>query len=114
MSQTSLVRRKISLSAPVSNEQIQKCITSMRENEAIQNVEYGRSSNTLSIEYDQLLTNYSTLLAHLSELDIAYKESLTFKLRKNWYDYLDANTRENALAPPASCCNKPPKKTNLK
>ncbi len=86
----------------------------MRENETIHNVEHDRSSNTLSIEYDQLLTNYSTLLTSLSELDIAYKKSLALKLEKNWYDYLDANTRENALAPPASCYNKPPKKTNLK
>lgn len=110
MKHSILVMRNIALSFIGSKEPINGSITLIKENSGINKVNYNSSDNSLSIEYDQLLINYSGLLALLSELDVNYKKGFGFKLRKNWYDYLDTTVRENAAAPPPACCNKPPKR----
>jgi hypothetical protein len=96
MTQSNLVRRKISLPDTVSIELIERCIFVMSDNPAIHKVKYNQAGNFLSVEYDQLQTNYSSLLAILSKLGITYSKDFSFKFRKGWYDYLDDNTRESA------------------
>jgi hypothetical protein len=110
MSQLSFVKRKIPLSDNLSSERINICIALFMEHEAIQNTKFDSSRNSLLIEYNQILISYSSLLAILYEQHISYKKSFGFNIRKTWYDYLDENTRENALAPSPACCNKPPKR----
>ena len=110
MTQSILVRRKIALSFIGSNEPISRSISLLADNPAISKVDYDSTDKSISIEYDQLLINYTDLLAILSKLDTSYKKGFGFKLRTNWYDYLDTTARENASAPPPACCNKPPKR----
>ena len=110
MTHSIFVKRKIALSFIGSNEPIKKNMSLLRDNPAINKVSYNSSDKSISIEYDQLLINYTGLLAILSDLGVSFKKRFGFKLCSNWYDYLDTTARENALAPPPVCCNKTPKR----
>ena len=104
------MQRKIALSYTGSKEPVSKNIPLITDNPAIKKVDYDNTAENLLIEYDQLLLNYTGLLAILSGLGVSYKKGLIFNIHTSWYDYLDTTARENASAPPPACCNKPPKR----
>ena len=110
MKHSILVQRKIAISFIGSNKPVNKNIDLIRDNPAIKKVDYDSTAENLLIEYDQLVLNFTGLLAILSELGINYKKGFVLNCRSSWYDYLDTTARENASAPPPACCNKPPKR----
>ena len=110
MKHSILVRRKFALPFTGSKELKSRNISLIADNPVISKVEFDSTEKSISIEYDQLLTNYTGLLTILSGLGVNYKKGFGFKLRASWYDYLDTTARENASAPPPVCCNKPPKR----
>lgn len=109
MKHSIFVKRKVALSFIGSKEPISKSISLIRNNPQIKKVDYAGADKSLLIEYDQLLLNFTGLLAILSGLGVSYKKGFIFNCRTSWYDYLDTTARENASAPPPACCNKPPK-----
>ena len=109
MTASSFIKRKIPVSVTASDETIVQSLAAVIDHPAIRNVDFDRKRSVIVAEYNQLLIHYSGLLTLLSNHSINTRHSFGFSLRKSWYDYLDINTRENALAPPPACCNKPPK-----
>jgi hypothetical protein len=76
----------------------------------IENVSYDNNEDILSVEYDHLKISYSQIENILSDQQIKRTKGIRQRLLSIWYDYLDTTARDNALAPPAACCNKPPRR----
>ena len=90
---------------------IQHNISTLMSNvPAITSIIIDDSKAYLMIEYDQILFSFSDVLNTLSEYRIYPKQGIFFNWRSSWFDYLDATAQENESAPPAACCNKPPKR----
>jgi hypothetical protein len=73
-------------------------------------VNFDSHKRQLQIEYDLLINSYSKFNDLLIVNNIYGKGDIKFKLQSIWYDYLDTTARDNAQAPPAACCNKPPRR----
>jgi hypothetical protein len=62
------------------------------------------------VTYDQQVYVYSGVLNRFSEAGIMLKKGLFPGLKTFVLDHLDSVARDNANAPPPSCCSKPPRK----
>ncbi len=60
--------------------------------------------------YDVTGSDYQGLERALEEVGFPPLDNWWARLRSNWYQNLDINGRENANAPAAPCCNKPPRR----
>ena len=106
----SMVTRNIYLRMSSSDATMNRLMSLVEETPSIKEAAYDSEDHKISIEYDQLLINFTGLLSILSAQGMNYKKGFGFKTRASWYDYLDTTARENASAPPPACCNKPPKR----
>lgn len=86
-------------------------IALLSQREGVKSVKPGKKGNTLMLEYDQYHCDYQSLQNALIEQGIAMPASLVARLHSFWLGYIDQTARENAAAPPAACCNKPPRKS---
>ena len=72
-------------------------------------VEAELTGKTLRVVYDQQCCSYMDVLDRLSGAGIRIRKGLLFGLKAHWLSYLDSAARQNASAPPPSCCGKPPR-----
>lgn len=72
-------------------------------------VEAEVTGQTLRVIYDQQCCSFMDVLNRLSEVGFKIKKGFLFGLKAHWLSYLDSAARENAAAPPPSCCGKPPR-----
>lgn len=68
------------------------------------------NSEQLEVTYDQQVYKFSDIVIRLSDSGYEIEKGILFGLKSAWLDYLDRVARENASAPPPSCCNKPPRR----
>ena len=107
MAKAQYVARKILL--PTQDNPATAC-SILQQLDAVKSVRELAKNTAIEVEYDQCQTSYASLLALLNEQGVEVKGGWMSKLRAQWYDYIDTTARENAAAPPAACCNKPPRK----
>lgn len=110
MSSSIYTTRNIPLSSGYIIENIKEVIAWLEQMPAIKKADYEASKNRIIVEYDLLNISYKQLLSILVEKGIGIKKSFTFSLLSSWLNYIDKTAEENANAPPASCCNRPPKR----
>ena len=61
------------------------------------------------ITYDASQINYCNFIDILIKKDVHPVNNWWNRLKSSWYQFTDENAKENANAPPAPCCNKPPR-----
>lgn len=110
MNKSLLKKRNIPVSPNLTTEQIDEALVLLRKGTGVVKVVFDNQKPCISIEYDLLTNNYMELENLLIKQGIYQKDSIKLKLIAIWYDYLDTTARDNFLAPPASCCNKPPRR----
>ncbi len=61
------------------------------------------------VRYDASQSSYQDILQVLRSAGLSPADGWWDRMKGGWYQYTDENARENAKAPPPSCCNKPPR-----
>ncbi len=108
MNKSVLIKQKIPISPGCKQLQIKTVSGVLEATSGIENVLFNNNENILSVEYGPLNIGYSQIENILSGQQINRANGIRQRLLSIWYDYLDTTVRDNALAPPAACCNKPP------
>lgn len=107
MNKSLLKKRNIPVAPNCSTEQLDEAFVFLRKVPGVVKMVFDNQKRCISIEYDLLTCNYLVLENLLIKQSVYPKNSIKLKLLSIWYDYLDTTSRDNILAPPASCCNKP-------
>jgi hypothetical protein len=110
MNKSILSKRKIAVSSNCRQLQVEKASGILEATSGIENVLFDTIENNLSVEYNPVKIIYSDIEKILYDLQINRTHGFKQGLLLIWYDYLDTTARDNALAPPAACCNKPPRR----
>ncbi len=59
--------------------------------------------------YNVTKTDYLTVLGALEDCGFPSVNSWLSRRKRDWYEFTETNAKDNSKAPPAACCNKPPK-----
>ena len=59
--------------------------------------------------YDVTKTGYEMVIRTLDECGFSISNNWWSRSKMGWFRFTESNARENAKAPPPTCCNKPPK-----
>ena len=108
MNKTALTERYIPVLPGCPTEQIELALVNLRKIPGVVKAMYDSQERRISIEYDLLINSYINFEKMLIEQGVFQRNSIRLKLLSIWYDYLDTTARDDFLAPPAPCCNKPP------
>ena len=111
MSKSVLKIRKIPILSSYNSSQIKASLGLLDNITGIVITSYDSRSNSILFEYDLLKITYSSIVDILIEQKMCQSTGIRNKLLTIWFDYLDTTARDNALAPPAACCNKSPRRT---
>jgi hypothetical protein len=110
MDKSILSKRKIPVSPGCRQLQDRKVTGVLEATSGIENVLFNTSGNHLFVEYDPIKIVYSNIEEILNDQQVSRAHGFKQGLLSIWYDYLDTTARDNALAPPPACCNKPPRR----
>ena len=110
MNKLILTKRGILISPDCKQLQIKAVSGVLEATSGIKKVLFDSNENILTVEYDSMKLSYSKIENILSDQQINQANGIRQKLLSIWYDYLDTTARDNALAPPPACCNKPPRR----
>ena len=100
------VRRNILL-APAPAEKLQEMLHRLRAIEPVIDSSLDQHGH-LSISYDASRIGMHDIETMLDETGIARSSSLWWKVKSDWYRYLDENAKSNARSEGGACCNHPP------
>ena len=103
------MKRNLTVSDNCSSEQINAALVAVETAPGVVKLAFDRLEHRISIEYDCLVNSYSKFVNLLTEKGVYQNKGIRLKLLSIWYDYLDTTAHDNSLAPPAPCCNKPPR-----
>lgn len=67
------------------------------------------SRSDLIIQYDAAVFGFTQVLSQLEHLDIKVRDSRWFRIKAEWYEFVDNNMASNANQRPKPCCNKVPR-----
>ena len=110
MDESILSKRKIPVSPGCRQLQARKVAGVLEATSGIENVLFSTGEDNLFVEYDPIKIVYSNIEEILNEQQVNRAYGFKQRLLSIWYDYLDTTARDNALAPPPACCNKPPRR----
>ena len=110
MEKSILTKRKIPVSPGCKQLQIRKVTEVLEAASGIENVLFNTNENNLFVEYDPIKMVYSNIEKIIDDQQVNRAHGFKQGLLSIWYEYLDATARDNALAPPPACCNKPPRR----
>jgi hypothetical protein len=110
MNKSLLTKRKIPTTPGCKQLQVETVADVLKVTSGVENVLFDSNENILSVEYDFKKISYSQIENILGDQQINRAHGIRQRLLSIWYDYLDTTARDNALAPPAACCNKPPRR----
>ncbi len=102
------ISRKFSLKDCANGSPSDKLLPARLLDVGISNVQIDR--NKLEVTYDQQVYKFSEIVQLLLDSGFKIEKGFLYGFKSFWLDYLDTVARENASAPPPSCCNKPPRK----
>ena len=111
MSKSVLTKRKLPILSGCSSNQVKTALSLLDTVTGVINTSYDRQGNHILFEYDLLKITYSNIENIMIEQKMCQSTGIRKVLLTTWFDYLDTTARDNALAPPAACCNKPPGRT---
>ena len=111
MTKSVLTKRKIPILPSCNSNQIKGVLSLLDGVTGMIKTSYDRQDNSILFEYDLLEITYSNIEGILIEQKMRQSVGIRRKLLRAWFDYLDTTARDNALAPPTACCNKPPRRT---
>jgi len=103
------ITRVLSLSGRGRDDDVQAALKQLAETPGVDKLRFEQGAKAIIITYDQLRLSYVDLVKILQGMSVQAKAGFRSRLRVFWFDYLDTIARENAAAPPAACCNKPPR-----
>jgi hypothetical protein len=107
----SMLSKRIILFTPGCKQlQVKKVTDVLEATSGIENVLFNTSEDDLYVEYDPIKIIYSNIEKILDDNQVIRARGFKQRLLSIWYDYLDTTARDNALAPPPACCNKPPRR----
>lgn len=104
-------KRKIAILSGCNPNQIKATLNLLNSVTGVIKTSYDSQDNSILFEYDLLKITYSDIEDIVIEQKMCKSTGFKNMLRTTWFDYLDTTARDNALASPASCCNKPPGRT---
>ena len=81
--------------------------------DGIRGVQVYVSRRRIRVLYDQSKTDYRSIKDRLEAIGFPIADNWWWNQKGNWFQFLDANARENANAPPAPCCNDAPQTKRL-
>ena len=110
MDKSILSKREIPVSPGCRQLQARKVTGVLEATSGIENVLFNTSEGNLFIEYDPIKIVYSNIEKIIDDQQVNRAHGFKQGLLSIWYDYLDTTARDNALAPPPACCNKPPRR----
>jgi hypothetical protein len=110
MNKSVLTKREILIAPDCKQLQIKAVSGVLEATSGIKTVLFDSNENILTVEYDSIKLSYSEIENTLIDQQINQANGIRQKLLSIWYDYLDTTARDNALAPPPACCNKPPRR----
>jgi hypothetical protein len=110
MDKSILSKRKIPVSPGCRQLQVRKVTGVLEATSGIENVLFNTNEGNLIIECDPIKIIYSNIEKILNDQQVNRAHGFKQGLLSIWYDYLDTTARDNALAPPPACCNKPPRR----
>lgn len=103
------VRRTITLPALRQAAETRKVVEVVGIIAGVRTVAADEKRVRLVVRYDAAVTGYHLIKTALESAGYPLKEGGWSRLKESWYNFVDANMRENASAPPPACCNKPPR-----
>ena len=109
MTKSVFTNREIPIASSCSIGQVDAALVLLKEIPGVVRAKFDSQKNCISIEYDLLINSYAVFENLLVKQGVYQKSSIKLRLLSMWFDYLDTTARDNYLAPPASCCNKPPR-----
>jgi len=104
------VSRKIKLSLPIQGDDAQVVSRAIEALDGVKAISLDQGKQLLEIHYSAAVIDYSTLVANLQKCGFPTANTMWSRLKGNWYQFTDTNSRENANLPPPACCNKAPKR----
>ena len=105
-----LTKRKIPISPGCKQLQARKVTGVLEATSGVENVLFNTNKDNLFVEYDPIKMTYSDIEKILDGQQVNRANGFKQALLSIWHDYLDTTARDNALAPPPACCNKPPRR----
>ena len=110
MEKSILTKRKIPVLPDCNQLQVRKVAGVLEATSGIEYVLFDTGEDNLFVEYDPIKIVYSNIEEILDDQQVNRACGFKQGLLSIWYDYLDTTARDNALAPPPACCNKPPRR----
>jgi len=111
MKKSVLTKRKLPILPSCSSNQIKAVLNLLDSVTGVIKTSFDSQNNSIQFEYDLLKITYSNIEDILIEQEMCQSTGIRKILLRTWFDYLDTTARDNTLAPPAACCNKPPGRT---
>lgn len=104
-----VVKRRIPVVFPetASNDEIVKRLLELSNGVVF--ADFNIIKGLLNIHYDVTQVVYGDILKEIQNNGEEIRDSYWFRWKKGWIEFAETNMRENAKAPPSTCCNKPPK-----
>lgn len=103
------VRRRIKVPALVHDADAMAVERVLGPLPGIRKVAADASRQQVVVLYDITGADFQTILTSLEDVGFPPLDNWWSRRKMNWYQFTESNGRENAKAPPAACCNKPPK-----
>ena len=103
------VRRRIKVPAMAHAADTMAVERAVSTISGVRKVATDREKLQVVVRYDASLSDYQSIVEALENAGFPPLDSWWSRMKGNWYQYSDTNTRDNANAPPPACCNKPPK-----
>lgn len=103
------VRRTITVPTLAEANGIMKVEKSVAELPGVRKVIANSELHRIELCYDASKTDYQAIAEKLTQTSMPPSASWWNRLKGCWFQFTDANIRNNANAPPPPCCNKPPR-----
>ena len=103
------VRRWIEIPALAGDTDVVMVEQAVNALPGVANVTADIARHRLMVQYDAAQLNYQSIIQALNSVGFPPSHDWRSRIRGSTYQFMDANARDNANAPPPACCNKPPK-----
>ncbi|MCU7815850.1 MAG: heavy-metal-associated domain-containing protein [Candidatus Thiodiazotropha sp. (ex Rostrolucina anterorostrata)] len=102
------VRRKIKVPALNHDADAMAVERALDSLPGIRRVAADATRQQVIVLYDIRGADFQTIVAMLEHVGFPPLDDWWSRRKMSWYTFTDSNGRDNAKAPPAACCNKPP------
>lgn len=101
------VRRKIKIPGLVHEADAMALEYKVGSLPGIRRVSADVARHRLILCYDVTVTEYRYIAEMLDKIGFPPQNNWFCRRKQAWYEFIEANARDSAKAPPSACCNKP-------